>query len=484
VPGDLPPDDFRSAMHRVADLVADYLEQVGEYPVLPRVRPGEVRAALPASPPNQPEPIDRILDDYKRLIEPNVTHWNHPAFFAYFSITASGPGILGETLATALNVNSMLWHSSPAATELEELVCDWVRQMLALPEAFRGHINDTASMSSLLAVAAARHGLPGLEIRQRGMAGRPDLPPLALYISEHTHSSLDKAAIALGLGMESIRRIPVDADYRMDPKALATRITEDRAAGVLPLAIVATAGTTSTTSIDPLRAVAEVAHGEGVWYHIDAAYGGSAAICPEYRALMDGLETADSIVLNPHKWLFVPIDCSLLYLKDPDALKSAFSLVPEYLRTADEDQVTNLMDYGVQLGKRFRSLKLWMTLRTFGVEGMQERIREHCRLARAFADWVEASPDFEVCAPVPLSLVCFRAFPDGSLEDQNAFNERLLAAVNAEGSAMLSHTKLDGRYVLRLAIGNLKTTEAHLRRAWEVLQRCAQEIAGSPAPPR
>lgn len=477
--GDLPPKEIREALHRAADLAADYLEGVGQYPVLPKVKPGEVAADLPPSPPTSGEPLNRILDDYKKLIEPRITHWNHPGFMAYFAITGSGPGVVGETLAAALNVNAMMWRTSPAATELEERVCDWLRQMLDLPPAFRGHLNDTASMSSMLALAAARHqALP--DIRERGMAGRPDLAPLVVYANEQVHSSIDKAAIVLGLGHDNVRRIATDELFRMDPEALERAVEEDRAAGRQPLAVVATVGTTSTTAIDPVAEVADVARRHGLWLHVDGAYGGPAGICPEIRAEMAGMEEADSIVVNPHKWLFVPVDCSVLYVRDLEAYKAAFSLLPEYLKTpentAESDRPTDLMDLGVQLGKRFRALKMWMVFRAFGVEGLRERIREHCRLARELAAKIEAEPGFELAAPVPFSLVCFRSLQGNDGEAQDRFNERLMEAVNGTGEFLLSHTRLEGRYVLRLAIGNLKTTAAHVERAWELIRQEAARL--------
>ena len=462
-------------MHRVADLVADYLEHGSRYPVLPRVRPGEVRAALPPMAPRDPEPLDEVLDDYKRLIEPNVTHWNHPGFMAYFGITGSGPGVLGEALAAGLNVNAMLWRTGPAATELEETVADWVRQMLGLPAEFRGHINDTASMSSFVALAAARHRSP-FEIRERGLAGRSDVPPLMVYCSDQAHSSIDKAVIALGLGLANLRKVPVDDAFQMDPARLAAMIAEDRAAGRVPIAVVATAGTTSTTSVDPLQPVAEICRRETAWLHVDAAYGGAAAICPEFRPRFDGMERADSIVVNPHKWLFTPVDCSLLYVRNAAELRAAFSLVPEYLRTDDEGG-TNLMDYGLQLGRRFRALKLWMVIRAFGVSGLRDRIRYHCALAEELAGWIRAEPGFEVVAPVPFSVVCFRySRGKGSPEDDDRLNERLMAEVNAAGPVFLSHTKLKGRMVLRVAIGNLRTTREHVKRAWDLIRRAAAKL--------
>jgi aromatic-L-amino-acid decarboxylase len=473
--GDVPAEQFRAAMHRVADIVADYLEHVGDYPVLPKLRPGDVRLALPPTAPRDPEPLQAVLDDYRRIIEPGVTHWNHPGFMAYFGITGSGPGILGEALAAGLNVNAMLWRTGPAATELEEVVTDWLRQMLCLPVEFRGHINDTASMSSFVALAVARHRAPGLEIRERGMAGRADLPALVVYASDQAHSSIDKAVIALGIGLANLRKVPVDGAFRMDPVALEAMMAEDRAHGRVPVAVVATAGTTSTTSVDPLRPVAEICRRESVWLHVDAAYGGSAAICPELRDRFDGIEQADSIVVNPHKWLFTPVDCSVLFVRDAAELRAAFSLVPEYLRT-DEEGVTNLMDYGLQLGRRFRALKLWMVIRAFGVSGLRDRIRFHCALAQEFARWVREEPGFEVAAPVPFSVVCFRLTRGASGEEQDRRNERLLAEVNAAGPVFLSHTKLHGRVVLRVAIGNLRTTRRHVEAAWQLIRSAAARV--------
>lgn len=478
MPGDLPDDEIRRALHRAADHIADYLAGVGGYPVVPPVVPGEVARQLPAAPPEGPEPLDRILDDYERLIEPNVTHWNHPGFLAYFAITGSGPGIVGEALAASLNVNAMLWRTSPASTELEERVCDWLRQMMDLPPAFRGHINDTASTSSLVALAAARHRLSGLDVRERGLSGRPEVPPLMLYASDQAHSSIDKAAIVLGLGHANVRRIECDAAFRMSVPALEAAIAQDRAAGRLPMAVVATAGTTSTTSIDPIPEIAGLCEREGIWLHADAAYAGSAAVCPELRALMPGLERADSIVVNPHKWLFTPVDCSVLYVRDPALLRAAFSLVPEYLRT-DEAGVTNLMDTGFQLGRRFRSLKLWMVIRAYGVEGLRERIREHCALARELAARMEADSAFELAAPVPFSTVCFRvlpADPGATPEEQDRLNERLLQRVNAAGPFFLSHTGLRGRITPRVAIGNVRTSREHIDALWDLLAEAAAAL--------
>ncbi len=480
--GDVPADEFRSAMHRVADLVCDYLEGVGEYPVLPSVRPGDVARSLPESAPEEPESLEAILADYKGLIEPNITHWNHPGFFAYFANTGSRPGILGETLAAALNVNAMLWKSGPAATELEERVCDWLRQLLELPPEFRGHINDTASMSTLLALAAARHRLSEYQIRECGMGGRSDIPALVVYANEQVHSSIDKAMIVLGLGHENLRRVDTDLAYRLDSRHLEALIREDLAAGHRPIAVVATVGTTSTTAIDPVEEIAQICRRHDLWLHVDAAYGGSAGICPELRAQMKGLESASSIVVNPHKWLFVPMDCSVLFVRDKEGFESTFSLLPEYLKTPENtaeaaSRPTDLMNLGVQLGRRFRSLKLWMVMRAFGVSGLRARIREHCRLAQLFAGWVEADPRFELRAPVPFSLVCFRAVLGESGEEQDRLNEAILARVNAAGPVFLSHTQLEGRWVLRLSIGNLRTTEKHVVQAWDLIREAWESVA-------
>ena len=489
--GDLAVPEFERVAGRVVEWIARYLEHPERYPVLSRVQPGEVRRSLPASPPERGEPLDAILDDFEAKILPGVTHWNHPGFFAYFAISSSGPGILGELLAAALDVNGMLWKTSPAATELETLVLDWLRQLLGLGDGWFGMITDTASISTLLALAAAREARPELRIRERGMAGRPDLPAMRVYCSAETHSSIAKGAITLGLGQENVVHVPADDAFRLRPDLLAEAIRADRAAGRLPLAAVATVGTTSTTSVDPVRAIADVCRREDVWLHVDGAYGGIAAVVPELRHVLDGVELADSLVVNPHKWLFTPVDCSAFYTRRPDVLKRAFSLVPEYLRTGsgesgvgnrvlaplptpDSPLPVDYMDYGVQLGRRFRALKLWMVIRAFGADGLAARLRHHVTLAREFAGWVRAEPGWAVVAPAPFSLVCFRHAPDGVPDaEADTRNEHILHRVNASGEAYLSHTKLGGRYVLRLAIGNIRTERRHVARAWELLREAA-----------
>lgn len=471
-PGDMPPDEFRRLAHEAADWMADYLANVGDLPVLARVRPGDVRERIPAHPPEWGEELDAALADFREIIVPGITHWNHPAFFGYFSISGSGPGILGEMLAAALNVNAMVWRSSPAATELEEVTLDWLRQLVGLPAGFEGTINDTASTSVLYALAAARE-VAYPESRQSGLFG---VRPGRVYASEHAHSSVEKAVLALGFGRDGYRTIPVDDTFRMRPGVLAEAMAEDAAAGVVPVAVVATLGTTSTTSVDPVAELLPSVREHGAWLHVDAAYGGPAAVLPEIRPRFAGWEEADSVVINPHKWLFTPVDCSVLYCRRPEELVRAFSIVPEYLRTAETGKARDLMDYGVALGRRFRSLKLWFVLRYFGREGIAANLREHIRLAQAFAAWVEGERGWEVSAPVPFSLVCFRAVPGGaSGEETDAFNQRILDRVNASGEVFLTHTKLRGRMVLRLAIGNVKTTEGHVARAWELLVRAAGE---------
>jgi aromatic-L-amino-acid/L-tryptophan decarboxylase len=470
---DMDSAEFRAQGRAVIERIVAYLEHPELHAVLPGVRPGDVRRALPAEAPEEPEPFERILDDYDRLILPATTHWNHPGFFAYFGITGSGPGILGEALAAALNVNAMLWRSGPAQTELEEVTLDWLRRLLGLPEGFHGVINDTASSSTLYALAAAREAA-GLDVRERGLAGRTDVPVLRVYCSEDAHSSVDKAVIALGLGAENLVKVPTDAAFRLDAGALARSIAEDRSRGRKPLAVVATVGTTGVTAVDPVPEIAEICAEEGLWLHVDAAYGGAAAIVPELRHVLDGCERADSLVVNPHKWLFTPIDCSASFTRHPEMLRRAFSLTPEYLKTS-ETEGTNLMDYGVSLGRRFRSLKLWFVLRYFGRTGIAAALREHLRLARLFEGWVAEHPDFAVVAPVGFSVVVFRhtvAGADGAEED--ARNEAILDRVNASGEVFLSHTRVRGRYALRLAIGNLRTTEDHVARAWALLTAAAE----------
>jgi aromatic-L-amino-acid decarboxylase len=475
VQGDLSAEEFQRYAHELISWVVRYLEHPERYRVFPNVQPGDIKRQLPSSAPMQAEPLQNILADFDNMIVPGLTHWNHPGFMAYFGITASKVGILGELLSAALNTNAMLWRTGPAAVELEEVVLDWLRQLLGLPAEFFGLIHDTASVSSLVALTAAREAVDH-SIREEGMRGRHDLPTLRIYTSEHAHSSIEKAAMVLGFGQKGVSKIGVDSGFRMRVDLLQQSLEADIQAGIQPCAVVATVGTTSTTSIDPVKEIASLCRRYSVWLHVDAAYAGNAAVLPEMRWLLDGCEEADSLVFNPHKWLFVPIDCSVLYCRKPEIVRQAFSLVPEYLKT-EEEGIRNPMDYGISLGRRFRALKLWMVLRAFGVEGIRERLRYHIALAQKLKEWIEASPEFELMAPVPLSVVCFRYHPPGKTEaDLNRLNETLLESVNRSGRIFLSHTKLNDRYTIRLAIGNLGTREEHVRQAWSLLQSHAQQL--------
>jgi aromatic-L-amino-acid decarboxylase len=426
---------FREDGTAALEWAARYLERVGDFPVLAQVEPGDIRSRLPASPPEQGEPFADVLRDLDQILLPGITHWQSPRFFAYFANSSAEPGILAELLAATLNSVAFIWRTSPASTELEAHTLDWAAQLLGLPPGWHGHIEDTASVSTIAALAAAREANGGSVV----------------VCSEEAHSSVERAARLLGL---KTRKVPLDAEFRLD--ATAVDLTD-------AAALVATVGTTSTTAVDPVPVLADACEAAGVWLHVDAAYAGSAWVCPELRWSQEGVERADSLVVNAHKWLFTPMDCSLLWTRKPEALRAAFSLVPEYLRTSDEAE--NLSDYGPALGRRFRSLKLWAVLRCYGREGLQARIREAIRLAELFEGLVRAEPGWEVCAPRAFSVVCFRT--SGSDDE----NEDLLARANATGELFISHTRLDGRYVLRLAIGNERTTEADVRRAWDVLKR-------------
>lgn len=455
---DMPPEELRRAGHEVFDWISGYLEKIRDLPVLPRVEPGVIRDSIPSSAPVAGEDIDTILRDFRDFIVPANTHWNHPRFHAYFSVSASGPGILAEALTAALNVNHMVWKSSPAASELEIATLDWLRQWLQLPDDYFGMIFDTASISTMHALIAARDYVDP-ESRTRGSLGN-----LTVYTSEQAHSSVEKGAMAIGLGQSNVRRIAVDPEFRMRPDALRTAIKADVAAGMKPCCVVPSTGTTSTSSIDPVAEIVDIANEFGAWVHIDGAYGGTAAILPEMRPMLDGVERAHSIVVNPHKWLFTPIDCSVLYTNRPGVLRRSLSLTPEYLRTGQDGSVVNLMEYGVPLGRRFRSLKLWFVMRYFGLERSRAIIRNHIAWARELASQIEAHGKFELAAPVPLSLVCFRY--KGSDEQSRELMDR----VNATGIAFLSHTVLNGRFAIRLAIGNVRATREDIQRTWECIQ--------------
>lgn len=461
----MPKDDFRRFGHQVVDWISDYFERMEDLPVLAQVKPNWLKSKLPPAAPREGEDFEDVLRDLDDLILPAITHWNHPNFHGLFSTSTSSVGVIGEMLTAAFDQKAMLWRTSPASTELEEVTLEWLRDLLGLPKELTGIIYDTASVSTMHAIAAARERLD-LRIREDGMTGRTDIPLLKVYCSDQTHSSIEKSLIALGLGQKSMVSIKTDEEFAVDPLELVAAVERDRRNGELPFCVIATVGTTSTTSVDDLKAIGKICRDHGLWLHVDMAYAGSAMVLPELRHFMNGIEAADSIVVNPHKWLFTPFDLSVLYVADPEILKKAFSLVPEYLKVTEE--VTNQMDYGIQLGRRFRALKLWFVIRYFGRDGLRSRIRDHIRLARLFASWVEESDNFELAADVNFALVCFRACPP-AIEDLNELNESIMNELNSSGEVYLSHTKLNGRFILRLSVGSIRVEERHLKKAWKSL---------------
>lgn len=467
----MSPEEFRKAAYQHADWIAHFLEQVRDFPVVPSVEPGDLTAQLPRSAPENGEPIEQIFADFQSTVFPALTLWNHPRFFAYFSVSSTPPSMLADFLASAVNANAMLWKSAPAATELEQVTLSWLRQWLALPETFFGIIYDTASVGVMQAIGAAREWIDP-ECRTQGMR-----PGLIVYISEHTHSAAEKSAITLGFGQQNVRKIPVDAEFRMRPELLEQAIQADLAAGKRPCCIVASVGSTSTSAIEPIPQIADIADRYGVWLHVDAAYGGAAAVLPEKRHIFEGVERAHSVILNPHKWLYVSIDCSVLYTRLPEVFRRASALSFEVLKTTEDHRVVNYMDYGVQLGRRFRALKLWYVFRYYGHSGIMALLRESIRLAQLLKGLIESNPDFELSAPVPLSLVCFRH------RSGNEFNRRLLAAINASGRAFLSHTVLEESFVLRFAIGNFQTGEADIRETWQLISNTAATLSTAAAEP-
>jgi aromatic-L-amino-acid/L-tryptophan decarboxylase len=482
--GDLDAGAYRRALHEVADLIADYAESLPERPVLPPIEPGSIGPLFPASAPEDPEPLGVILDDYRRLVEPNATAWNHPGFMAYFPTSSSAAGVIGELLMASLAQNTFLWRTSPIGTELETVVVSWFRQAFGLPEGFDGFVTDTASIGSLTAIAAAREA-GGLDAARRGLPARPEIGAPRVYASAEAHSSIDKACMMLGLGRDGVVHIETDDDLRLRPDALEAAIAADLAAGGRPLAVVATIGTTASTSDDPIAQIAPIAERHNLWLHVDAAYAGVVALIPERRGPFAGWERADSIIVNPHKWLFTPFDASLFLTRRMPEVRAAFSIVPEYLRTLDRATPTRDMgEYTPQLGRRFRALKLWVLLRWFGLSGLRRRIEHHIWQAQELARWVDDDPDFERLAPVPFSVVCLRWRPPELAEplrhDVEAFldaqNQALMDSVNRTGEVLLSHARLRGRFTIRVAFGNLRTTDRELARVWELLREHAARL--------
>ena len=473
---DMPIEEFRKNGHQLVDWIADYLKEIEKYPPLSQVNPGDILKRIPQTPPQKGEVIENVLKDVDKLLMDGITHWNHPGFMAYFNSTSSGPGILAEFLTAALGVNGMLWKTSPAFTEHEKAMMNWFRQTVGLPENYWGIIYDTASTSSMHAIASAREQL-NLGFREKGMAGRSNVPRLRLYCSEHAHSSIEKGAVTLGIGLEGIRKIPVNDKFEMISKKLEEAINEDLQNGWKSFCVVATVGTTSTTSVDRVEEIAAICEKHNLWLHIDAAYAGVTAMIPEMKWITKGWERADSIVINPHKWMFTPMDLSVYFTRKPEILKQAFSLVPEYLKTNQDAEVENLMDYGIQLGRRFRSLKLWFIIRYFGVEGLASRIKAHIELAQEFAKWIDDAKEFERMAPVPFSTICFRYNPGNKTEEElNKLNEKLLEDINFSGKIFLSHTKLNGKFVIRLTIGSIRHERRHIEEAWILIKECAEKL--------
>lgn len=471
--GDMPLEDFRKNGYKLVDWITEYLKDIEKYPPLSQVNPGEILKRIPQTPPKDGEDIENVLADVDKILMDGITHWNHPGFMAYFNSTSSGPGILAELLSAGLGVNGMLWKTSPAFTELEKSMMNWFRQMVGLPENYWGIIYDTASTSSMHAIASAREQLD-LGFREKGMAGRSDVPKLILYCSEHAHNSIDKGALTLGVGLDGIRKIPVNDKFEMIPQQLEEQIKIDIAKGFKPFCVVATVGTTSTTSVDPVEEIADIAEKYNLWLHIDSAYAGVTAMIPEMKWITKGWDRADSLVINPHKWMFTPMDLSVYFTRKPDVLKRAFSLSAEYLKTDQDSEVENLMDYGIQLGRRFRSLKLWFIIRYFGVDGLAERIKNHINLAKEFEGWIKSEKDFELMAPVPFSTVCFRYNPKNKSEDElNRLNEILLEKINQSEKLFLSHTKLNGKFVIRLTIGSIRHERRHVEYAWKLIRTIA-----------
>jgi aromatic-L-amino-acid/L-tryptophan decarboxylase len=472
--GDVPIPEFRRQLHELADWVADYREKIGERPISLNLKPGEILAQVDRDPPERGVPFEKIFEEIDRVIVPGVVHWDHPQFMSYFGCTTTNPGILAEIITGALNVNTMTWRTAPAGVELETLVLDWLRQWLTLPNEFTGVVYDTASISTMHALATAREQVAP-DTRKLGLSGR-NLPRFRIYTSDQAHSSIEKGAIAIGIGEDNVQRVPSDAEFRMDVAALRAMIERDVSEKFKPLAVVATVGTTSTTSVDPVPEIAKICQEYKMWLHIDGAYGSGLALLPECNWITAGWNDADSIVVNPHKMLFVPFDFSALYLRDAEKLRKLFTLVPEYLHLRDPSGAEiNYMDYGVQLGRRFRALKAWVVWRAFGREGIAARIRDHLRLAKLFAQWVERDRRFELSAPVVMGVVCFRLIA-GDTDKIDTMNAALVERINASGRAYLTQTKLRGRTVARIGLGNVLTTEEHLRNVWELIQKAAESL--------
>ncbi|HSS17987.1 MAG TPA: pyridoxal-dependent decarboxylase [Candidatus Dormibacteraeota bacterium] len=487
--GDTSPEEFRRQLHELADWIADFRQDMESLRVAPNDKPGAILGALPAEPPEQGEAFDKILSDVDQVIVPGMVHWSHPMFLGYFGWTTTAPGILGEILSAPLNVNAMTWRTCPAATEVETVVIDWIRQWVGLPRGFDGVVYDTASVGIMHALAVAREEAAPF-VRERGLAGRADIPRFRIYASDQAHNAAEKAAIALGIGEENVRRVSSDGEFRMEISHLRKMMAVDRQSGFKPMAVIATAGTTSTASVDPVAELARLCREEKVWLHVDAAYGGGFAILSDYKWIIEGWSDANSIIINPHKSLFVPLDFSVLYVRDLERLRRVFTLAPpDVLRRDTVEATKNYMDYGIQLGRRFRALKAWVIFRSFGREGITARLRECVRLANLFADWIKSDHRFELAAPVSMGVVCFRfvgpvagsgdagpgsATPATTESKIDQLNSEIVEKINASGRAYLTQTKLRDRTVMRIGLGNVLTTEEHLWRAWEMIRETSK----------
>ncbi len=464
-------EDFRKAGHQFIDWVADYMEEVEKMPVLAQVSPGEIRKKIPENPPQQSETITDIFRDFQEVILPGITHWQHPSWFAYFPANNSPPSVLAELLTASIAAQCMIWQTSPAAAELEEAVLKWLKEMLGLPEIMEGVIQDTASTATLCALLTAREKATGFESNKKGLQ-----KPLIVYASSEAHSSVEKGVKIAGIGRENLRSIPVDEAFALIPEELEKAIVHDREKGLIPCCVVATIGTTSSTAIDPLTSIGEICRKHGVWLHVDAAYAGTAAILPEKRWIMEGIEHADSFVFNPHKWMFTNFDCSAYFVKDAGTLTRTFEIHPEYLKTGIDEQVKNYRDWGIPLGRRFRALKLWFVIRSYGVKGLQKMVREHIRLAELFKRWIEDDNKFELMAPVHFGLVCFRINDGRDERSLEILNRGLVDLLNRSGKVFMTHTILRGKYVLRLCIGQRTTKERHVREAWKLIESETEKL--------
>jgi aromatic-L-amino-acid decarboxylase len=455
--------------------MAEYFKNVEQYPVKSQVKPGDILRQLPDSPPEKGEPFQQIMDDFERIIIPGITHWQHPRFFAYFNANNSFPSVLAEMLTATLGAQCMIWQTSPAATELEEQVMRWLAGMIGLPPEFDGVIQDTASTATLCSLLTAREKYTDYAINHSGFYGKPRF---TIYCSTEAHSSIEKDVKIAGFGRENLRKIPVDDSFAMIPEELEKQIQKDMRDGYTPLAVIVAIGTTGSTAIDPLRAIGEISKKYNLWVHVDAAYAGTALVLPELRWMIDGIEYVDTFVFNPHKWMFTNFDCSAYFVRDKEALIQTFEIMPEYLKTPEDQRVNNYRDWGIQLGRRFRALKLWFVIRSFGVRGIQQKVRQHIQWAQELAEEIDRHPEFERLAPVPLATVCFRFKPAG-IEDEETltqYNSELLNRLNNSGKVFLTHTKLNGRYTIRFVVGQTQVEKRHVQEGWQLILETAEAI--------